>query len=174
MAIDMKEQGTYYFLYFKQRYLLCQIVSILLDDQYCQQEIEDIFAQIEDYNYILKSRISYSVQWLKSIYYFRQKNYMDAFMCIQSSYSSLYENRKITFQKTYSEQIYSNVCYFLAKGIIDDDISADTIQLTEPRLIMYLKKTSQMSISKLKQFINSFQATSILQDREHKVNFPTL
>lgn len=173
-AINMKEQGTYYFLYFKQRYLLCQIVCLLMDNQYQQQEIMDLFAQIEDYNYILKSRISYSVQWLKSIYYFHQKKYMDAFMCIQSSYYSLYENKKRTFQTTYSEQICNNVRYFLAKGIVDNNISADTIKLTEQKLVLPLRETSQMSIDELKQFISNCQATSILQDREHKINFPTL
>lgn len=173
-AVDMKEQGTYYFLYFKQRYLLCQVVYLLLDNQYQPQEIKDLFTQIEDYNYILKSRISYSIQWLKSIYYFQQKEYKDAFMCIQSSYYILYESKKKTFQAIYLEQMCNNVRYFLARGIVDDNLSADTIKLTAEKLISPLRGTSQMSMRKLKQFISSCRATSILQDKEHKINFPTL
>lgn len=173
-AVDMREQGTYYFLYFKQRYLLCQIVRLLLDNQYQQQEIRDLFTQIEDYNYILKSRISYSVQWLKSIYYFHQKKYEDAFMCIQSSYYTLYESKKKTFQSIYLKQMCSNVRYFLAKGIVDNNLSTDTIELTAEKLIPPLRETSQMSKRELKQFISSCQATSILQDKRHKINFPIL
>lgn len=173
-VIDMKEQGTYYFLYFKQRYLLCLIVYLLMDNRFRQREIGDLFSQVEDYNCIMKGRISYSIQWLKSIYYWYQKKYEDAFMCIQSTKFSLYESKKKTFQSTFSGQLYDNARYFLAKGIVEDNISVDTEQLSDSKLISVLKDTFQMSKRELKLYINAHRATSILQEKEHKINFPTL
>lgn len=173
-AIDMKEQGTYYFLYFKQRYLLCQIACFLMDDHYQEQEIEDTFEQIEDYNCILKSRLSYYLQWLKSIYYFYQRNYEDAFMCIQSTQYSLYENKKKTFRQIYIKQLYDNACYFFAEMKMEKCASFDRKLLSDQKLVSYLDEIEQMSMQEIKRYLNQCQATSILQKKGSKINFPIL
>lgn len=171
-VIELKEQGAYYFLYFKQRFLLCQIVQLLLSEQFRQNEIDDLFNQIEDYNYILKSRISYSVQWLKSIYYSLKRQFMDAFLCIQSAQEHLYANKKKTFQKYYLNQLHDNACYFLAKGIFDSNVLIDINQLSSRSLVSALKEIRQMSHAELKLYLKNHYANSILQDKEHKINFP--
>lgn len=97
-AIELKEQNTYYFLYFKQRFLLCKAACLLMDKKFNKDELDELFEQIEDYNCILKSRISYSVQWLKSIHYWYQKQFVNAFICIQSALEFLYLNQKKLFE----------------------------------------------------------------------------
>lgn len=173
-AIDMKEQGTYYFLYFKQRYLLCRAACFLMDKYFQPQEIEDIFEQIEDYNCIIKSRLTCYLQWMKSIYYFYQGKYEDAFMCIQSAQYSLYESRKKTFLHIYINQLYDNACYFLARGRAENHACNYIEQLSDSKLISLLNKIMRMSMHELKQYLNKHQATSILQKKECKINFPIL
>lgn len=173
-TIDMKEQGTYYFLYFKQRYLLCQVACFLMDKHFQTQEVEDIFAQIDDYNCIIKSRIVYFQQWLKSIYCFYQKRYEDSFMCIQSAQYSLYENKKKTFQQIYIKQLNDNACYFLAKVREENLASINMKQLTDQNLKSLLNKIMQMSKRELKQYLSKHQATSLLKAEESKINFPIL
>lgn len=172
--IDMKEQGTYYFLYFKQRYLLCQVAVFLLDDDFQNQEVEDAISQIEDYNCIIKSRLTYYLQWLKSIYHFYQKNYEDAFMCIQSAQYSLCENGKKTFQQVYIKQMYDNACYFAAIERVENHVLANINQLSDQKLIFRLNEVRQMSMREIKQYLNKHQATSILQKEGNKINFPIL
>lgn len=173
-AIDMKEQGTYYFLFFKQRYLLCQAASFLIDDCSHLHEVEDIFAQIEDYNCIIRSRLTYYLQWLKSIYYFYQEKYEDAFICIQSAQYSLYENGKKTFQQVYIKQLHDNACYFLAERRSKNLTSINIEQISDKKLISLLNKIMRMSAQELKQYLNKHQATSILQKKGSKINFPIL
>ena len=173
-AIDMKEQGTYYFLYFKQRYLLCEVACLLLEDYIEMYEIEDIFNQIEDYNCIIKSRLTYYLQWLKSIYFFYRAKYEDAFICIQAAQRSLYESKKKTFCLDYINQLSDNACYFLAE-IRDKNFTYNYIeQLSEPKLISHLNKIMYMSKHELKQYLKQHKATSILQKSESKINFPIL
>lgn len=173
-TIDMKEQGAYYFLYFKQRYLLCQVACFLIDDHFQAQEVEDAFAQIEDYNCIIKSRLTYYLQWLKSIYYFYQKKYEDAFMCIQLAQYSLCENGKKTFQQNYIEQMYDNARYFIAIEKVENHACVNINQLSDKKLVSLLDEIMQMSMKKVKQFLSSHQATSILQKKGSKINFPIL
>lgn len=173
-AIDVKEQGTYYFLFFKQRYLLCQAACFLLGDYFLPQEVEDVFAQIEDYNCIIKSRLTFYLQWLKSIYFFYQKKYEDAIICIQSAQCSLYENGKKTFQQIYTEQLYNNACLFFAEGRRNNHVLVNIKQISDTKLISLLNRILQMSMSELKQYLKKHEATSILQKKGSKINFPIL
>ena len=67
-AIETKEEGTYYYTYFKQRYLLCLIACSLLKTNIKNtNQIIEYFNEVEDLNYILKGRMGYSIHWLKSI-----------------------------------------------------------------------------------------------------------
>lgn len=161
-AIDMREQGTYYFLYFKQRYLLCQVACFLIDDHFQPQEVEDIFAQIEDYNCIIKTRLTYYLQWMKSIYFFYQKKYEDAFRCIQSAQYSLIESKKKTFWQIYSKQLYDNACYFMANERIENHACNNIEYLSDQKLISSLHKIMQMSMKEIKQYLSKHHATSVL------------
>lgn len=173
--IEMKEDGTYYFIYFKQRYLICKIALLLLKYKRINNNlITELFHNVEDINYILKARIAYSIYWLKSIFYFMTSQYLDSFLCIQSSIETLFENKKLTFQDIYLEQIYANAQYFMVMSMIDNNYIIDLKQLTNRKLRNCLKKVIEMSVAERLNYVKDYQATGLLQTSDHRINFPIL
>ncbi len=174
-AIETKEEGTYYYTYFKQRYLLCLIACSLLKPPIKNtNQIMKYFIEVEDLNYILKGRMGYSIHWLKSIFSFFTNQYLDSILCIQSAIDSLLQNQKKTFRDIYLAQLYDNAKYFMAKAMIDTDFSMNLKQLNNQVLIQNLRKIIQMSDSDCVNLVSSHEATGILQTADHKISFPVL
>lgn len=175
MAIETKEEGTYYYTYFKQRYLLCRIVCLLLEPTMKNtNQILEYFNEVEDLNYILKGRMGYSILWLKSIFSFFTNQYLDSILCIQSAINILLKNQKKTFRDIYLTQLYENAKYFMAKAMIDIDFSMNLKQLNDQGLIHGLWKIIQMSDSDRMNFVSSHEATGVLRTADHKISFPVL
>lgn len=174
-AIEMKEEGTYYFTYFKQRYLICKIALLLLEYKTnSNNEITELFRDVEDINYILKGRIAFSIYWLKSIFYFMTHQYLDSFLCIQAAIETLFENQKLTFQDIYLEQIYANAKYFMAKSLIDSSPIIDLDQLANHNLVLNMKKIIKLSTTERLHYIAKHEATGLLQTLDNKITFPVL
>lgn len=174
-VIDTKEEGTYYYTYFKQRYLLCLIACSLLEPPIKNtNQIMEYFNEVEDLNYILKGRMGYSIHWLKSIFSFFTNKYLDSILCIQSTMNILLQNQKKTFRDIYLTQLYDNARYFMAKAMINDDFSMNLKQLNDQVLIQSLRKIMQMSDSDRLNFVRSHEATGVLQTVDHKISFPAL
>ena len=173
--IETKEEGTYYYTYFKQRYLLCLIACSLLKPSIKNtNQIMKYLIEVEDLNYILKGRMGYSIHWLKSIFSFFTNQYLDSILCIQSAIDSLLQNQKKTFRDIYLAQLYDNAKYFMAKAMIDIGFSMNLKQLNNQILIQNLRKIIQMSDSDCLNFVSSHEATGILQTADHKISFPVL
>lgn len=174
-AIETKEEGTYYYTYFKQRYLICRITCLLLEPSIINtNQITEYFNEVEDLDYILKGRMGFSIYWLKSIFFFLINQYLDSILCIQSAIDILFQNRKKTFRNFYLVQLYDNAKYFMAKAMIDIDFSMCLKQLNDHELIQNLRKIIQMSNLERLNFVSSHEATGVLQTMDHKISFPVL
>lgn len=172
--IETKEEGTYYYTYFKQRYLFCLITSFLLDSIENKKQIEDYFSQVEKLNYIQNKKMGYSIHWLKSIFYFLTKQYQDSIINIEDAINLLQESKKKTFCDIYLDQLYGNAEYVFAKYMINNNFSLNLNQLNNHMLIKKLNKIMQMSNSELLKFINTHKATGLLQTIDQKISFPVL
>ena len=134
----------------------------------------ECFNEVEELNYILKGRMGYSIHCLKSIFSFFTNQYLDSILCIQSAIDILLQNQKKTFRDIYLTQLYDNAKYFMAKAMIDIDFSMNLKQLNNQVLIQGLRKIIQMSDSDRLNFVNSHEATGVLQTSDHKISFPVL
>lgn len=173
-SIETKEEGTYYYTYFKQRYLCCLITNLLLDSLENRKQIEKYFSEVENLNYIQNGKMGYSIHWLKSIFYFLTKEYQDSIVNIEYAIDLLQESNKKTFCDIYLDQLYGNAEYILAKYMIKNKFSLNLNQLNNHILIKKLNKITQMSDSDLLIFTNTYQATGLLQTNDHKISFPVL
>lgn len=174
-AIETKEEGTYYYTYFKQRYLLCLIACSLLKPHIKNtNQIIEYFNEAEDLNYILRGRMGYSIHWLKSILSFFTNQYLDSILCIQSAIDIFLQSQRKTFRDIYLTQLCDNAKYFMAKAMIDIDFTINLKQLNNRMLIQGLRKIIRMSNSERLNFVSAHEATGVLQTTDHKINFPVL
>lgn len=174
-AIETKEEGTYYFSYFRQRYIICKIALLLVTSTYNNLSIvSELINEAENIDFILKGRTAYVIYWLKSNFLLAKYQYADSLLCLQSSIEKLVESKKQTFQNIYLNQIYDNARYLIAQSLLNED-SKTTVQiLSNTKLISIFKEMQQMDIDGRKNFIQNHKATSILQTNDHKINFPVL
>ena len=137
------------------------------------KQLKEYFNEVEDFNYILKGRVGYSIHWLKSIFSFFTEQYLDSFLCIQSTIDLL-KKQKETFRENYLNQLYDNAKYFMAKAMINTDFSINLKQFNDIKLTRNLRKIIQMSNSERLNFVEFHKATAVLQTTDNKVNFPIL
>jgi len=174
-ALETKEEGTYYFSYFKQRLLICRIALLLFSATYNDLvKATYLIKEVEDINYVLKGRKIFSIHWLKSILFFKKKQFLDAFLCIQTSLTTLIESHKQTFNETYIEQLYSNAQYFALQLKISGNSISAINNLTNKKLISIINQNMQRSISECANLAQKHQATAVLQTMDNKINLPIL
>lgn len=174
-TIEFKEDGLYYETYFKERYYLCQIVCLLIPSKTENYTLLiELIQQAEKHNYILKSRSDYTISYLKSIFYFRQKKYQDSFECIQAAKQYLINNKKMTFKNVYLKQLYNNVKYFLVKGMEDSLFMFEKERITDHKILSVINETIHMGLAEKEEFLINYKADSIIQSEDGKINFPSL
>ena len=174
-AIINQEEGVYYITYFSERYILCEIACLLiLNEGNNPKQINALFQQVEEYNYRLQSRSNYSIQFLKGIFCFYQKDFLNAILCLQKAKELLLNHKKLTFQKIYLEQLYQNVQYFTLQWQESQKEAITLDMISDSNIKRYMRNIIKMSIESRSKFIDSYTPTGVFQSNDGKINYPIL
>lgn len=174
-VINKQEEGVYYITYFSERYLLCKIACLLmLHEKYSLDQVTTLFQQVEEYNYKLQSRSDYTMQFLKAIFCFYQNDFLNAILCLQKAKILLQKHKKLTFQGKYLDHLYANVKCFTIQWLIFDKKIVKLDAITDSAIKRRMLKIINMSEKSRSDFWDSYNAKSIFQSIDGKINYPVL